>query len=703
MKINIFQPAIFLMNRLKFLKKFGLIFILFLLPLSVLLSYLIIDLNSNIKMKENQIKGLQYNIAIRSLIQHTQQHRGLSSIYLQGKDKSKDNILEKQREIQRDIKAIDTLDIKYDDVLKTKEYWIDIKNKLSSLESQVFSLTAANSFKKHSDIIANILDFNAHVADTSTIVLQQELYKYYLADTIINKLPITTEYMGKARAIGSGIIERKILSKEEQISMQNLNQSILTALKDSSRGMEIVFKSHPEIKNKLGESYSKSMSSAMSLVDIVNSKVLGPEIVNTDSKDYFTLATSSIDNVYKTLNSVSSLLDTMAKEEINNLIFQKNIVISIAVLVCILLVYLFIGFYLGINTTVFSIRKIANEIVAGDLSQRIDLDVRDETKYIMDDLNKISISFSNMIKLTQEVAKDVATSSETLSEISEETTCATNEITQVIQTVANNSEVQLENTVDVTNAMQDVTNKIQEIAISSALVDKSSKDMENKAEKGNEIVKGVISKMDSINLYVEESNNIIGSLNERSKDIGQIIQVIAEISSQTNLLALNAAIEASRAGEQGRGFTVVAEEVKKLAEQSSEASNRVSSLILDIQSDTIQSVERMKKVASEIKEGLGEVRKTGMTFSEILNAVKDVVLQTEEVSIASDYIYSNAEEVTNSLSEVTKIAENNSEVAQNVAAASEEQLASVEEISSAATRLSSRSIELKELISKFKI
>lgn len=698
----IFKPAILLMNRLKYLKKFGLIFMLFLLPLTMIMVFYTIQLNDNIKTSKSQLVGLHYNVAVRSLIQHTQQHRGLVSVYLGGNISLKDQITQKQLDIKKDITSIDELDAKYGTMLLSSAHWKDIKSQLTILEGKIYTLSLTEATTAHTILIAKMLTFNAEIADSSKLILEQHIDKYYLVDNIVSKLPRTTEYMGQSRAIGSGVAGKKSIAKLERTKLESLTQLITIALSDANRGMDTVYISHPEIKNKIGTSYSKAIDASSKLVDTVTKEILEADKITLNSADYYTFATNSINDVYTLLNSISSILDEMKQNEINTLTLQKNIVISIAVLICILLIYLFIGFYLSIKKTINVIEDTSNKIADGDLSQRIKYNIKDETKTIMDSLNKMTEAFSNIIVGTNTIATNVTSASNTLSEITEQETKAANEISQSIQDVATGAEDQLEKTVSVTRVMEEVSNGIQAIAESTYMVAESSKQMEIEAEKGNVVVSIVINKMDSINFHVEESNKIIHSLGDHSKNIGQIIEVITGIASQTNLLALNAAIEAARAGEQGKGFAVVAAEVKKLAEQSSKAANEISTLIKVIQTATLQSVDRMTKVASEVKEGLGDVKNTGDAFHRILNSAKGVVIQIQEVSAASEQISASSEEIMASLQEVSNIAKNTSLNSQNVASASEEQLASVEEITASASSLNVKANELKELIYKFK-
>ncbi|WP_160691329.1 methyl-accepting chemotaxis protein [Clostridium sp. C2-6-12] len=699
----LFKPAILLMNRLKFLKKFGLIFIISLLPMSLILINLVIQINNKIEVNNNQMIGLNYNSAIRSLVQHAQQHRGLSSTYLSGNISVKDQILAKQGEIQKDIESVDSLDNKYGTLLKTSSKWNDIKNQYIELEKNIFNLSVNDAISKQTQLIGKMLDLNSDVADTSYLILEQESYKYYLADNIVYKLPRTTEYMGQARALGSSVAAKKSATKDERFRLLYLSQTMSIALGDSQRGMNIIYDNYPEGKKILDETYVKASNSSKKLVDTINAELINSEEINIKSEDYYKSATNSIDDVYSLLNSVSNTYAEINQKDGKNLSFQRNILASVAIIATILIAYLFIGFYLAVKGTITVIQKSSSIVAEGDLSKYIEHDVKDETKLIIDSLNKIIEAFSNIIHNTKKVSNDVVSASTSLNEITEQTTEAINQTADAIQDIAAGADVQLKDTKDAAITIDEMASRIQGIAKSSLEVSKSSNEMELAAENGSSMINGAITKMNSINSHVEESSSIINNLGERSQSIGEIINTITEIASQTNLLALNAAIEAARAGEQGKGFAVVADEVRKLAEISSLSANQISELIKSMQEDTSKSVNQMNKVMVEVRDGVNAVEEAGRAFEKILDSTKGVVNQIKEISVVSKEIAESSEEATASLLKVSNVADKVSTNTQSVAAASEEQLASMEEVVSATEDLNSKAKELQEMIDKFKV
>jgi len=202
---------------------------------------------------------------------------------------------------------------------------------------------------------------------------------------------------------------------------------------------------------------------------------------------------------------------------------------------------------------------------------------------------------------------------------------------------------------------------------------------------------------------VTDTSNVVKRLEERSGEIDEITQAIGAISSQTNILAMNAAIEAARAGEQGRGFSVVASEVKKLAEQSKQSAEQIAKLIQDIKDDTMKAASAMERGAREVTEGLSVVDVTKEGFENIWRSVEKVAEQIQETSAVAQQMSASVEEVNASMENIAHLAKESTNYAQSVAGASEEQLASVEEVTTSAESLSQMAMELRSLIHKFKV
>ncbi|MGY4688596.1 methyl-accepting chemotaxis protein [Salibacterium sp. K-3] len=344
------------------------------------------------------------------------------------------------------------------------------------------------------------------------------------------------------------------------------------------------------------------------------------------------------------------------------------------------------------------------ELVAdGDLTGK-DLQVKskDEVGRLADNVNTMKEQLKGLLSQVRESAEMVSASSEELQASSEEASRSSEEISQSIQEVASGSESQTESINESVSSMEEVSRGVQEVAESATSVSEKAAAAMQKSKDGGENVKETLEKMRSIDESVQSSNEVNGSLNQRSQEIENILQVITSIAEQTNLLALNAAIEAARAGESGKGFAVVAEEVRKLAEESQSSSQQITNIIQDIQHDIENSTQSIEQVSSEVKEGLTLADGSQKSFEEIQHYTGLVAEQIENMAATSEEIAASSQQVSDSFQGIAQISKDNAGRTQSVAAASEEQLASSEEIDSSAQSLSSLAEELQTAVNKFK-
>ncbi|ALP35113.1 chemotaxis protein [Paenibacillus sp. IHB B 3084] len=327
-----------------------------------------------------------------------------------------------------------------------------------------------------------------------------------------------------------------------------------------------------------------------------------------------------------------------------------------------------------------------------------------------DDLGVVNSNFNDMVSHINSIMTKVKLTTDEVNEsakellaICEQNGINSNIINQNINEITKNIRSQEKATGDSARAMAEMASVIQNIAASSSTVAEEADSVEKRSNEGNEIVGKVSSQMHLITDTVTNTSRIIKLLDNRSQEIGNIIGTISGISSQTNLLALNASIEAARVGEEGKGFAVVASEVRKLAEQTAEATKQITPLIEEIQSEIGQAVKSMEQGNVEAQNGIIVAGQAGELFNSILQATKTVAWQIQEVSSATEEISAGTQEMTASAedlsSTVSKTASNSIHIVQTV----EEQKASLDSIIESSHKLSSMSEELQEITSYFKI
>jgi methyl-accepting chemotaxis protein len=365
-----------------------------------------------------------------------------------------------------------------------------------------------------------------------------------------------------------------------------------------------------------------------------------------------------------------------------------------------------IAYYISrkISIPVLAISASTREIAGGILSgPDIAVTNKDELREMAESFNQMKHNVRTLIQKASSTSKQVAASSEELYANAEQTAQTTTQVASTIQEVAVGSEHQTKGMNESKQTIEENAQAVHRIAEATASVSRSIDDVVEEAKQGQSVIIKTVGQMQNIQQSVKESASVIHTLEESSKEIGTIVQAIQQIADQTNLLALNAAIEAARAGEHGKGFAVVADEVRKLAEQSKQSTEHITALIAHIQKHTTQAVQSMIKGMEEVKYGTAIVNEVGQAFERIVALVEHVAQETQEVSASAEEISAGTEQITSSLGQLLLVSETIAHGTQNVAASSQEQLASMEEVTAAADSLSKLAQDLQNELSQFKV
>lgn len=379
----------------------------------------------------------------------------------------------------------------------------------------------------------------------------------------------------------------------------------------------------------------------------------------------------------------------------------KSIMITTIAILIALITAVFIS-----NNIIKPIRKLqtAMELAGnGDLTIKTTIQSKDELQELSDSFNAMVNNQLKTIKQVYAASDELAASSEEMAASTEQVSTSSTEVAESTHKLAKEAELGNYSIIETSKALLELSSLIQIAKNKATSADESSQFTLTTANEGKESVLNVINRMENIKTKMEETKAHISSLEHYSKEITTITDTITQIAEQTNLLALNAAIEAARAGEAGKGFAVVADEVRKLAEQSNKGAAEVANLIRLVTETTANTVMATEQSSQQVEDGVMAVTKAGNALEKIVEAVQKTVTDVNGIVSVTDNEVATSEKIVELIHSLATFIESTAASAQEVSASTEETSAAMETIASATEQINAMALELKTSMDKFKL
>ncbi len=588
-------------------------------------------------------------VALNKVVQLTQTHRGMSAGALSGNE-----ALAARRPGMRDqvVKSMDALD----SAIKAAgasaailSSWSELKQRWSALEPRISGaqIKAPESTKLHTQLISGLLTLNEELLSEFGLSLDPDPDVYFLIQASLVNVPWLTENLGIMRAQGSTFLTQAALPPEGRATLQALSKRATEVKGEMVRNLRRATDINASMKTALGERAQTSLTAADKALALADLALISASEIKHPAAEYFDEFTRTIDGLYE-FNGLAMKSLTDALDARVNALQRAEILVLVLLLVGMgAAIGLALAFVRSITGPVSQAVSVASAVAEGNLTVEVKVQGSNELGQLMQALAKMRDHLSTVVTSVRQGSEGVATASAQIAAGNHDLSSRTESQASALEQTA--------------ASMEELSATVKQNADSARQANQLAMNASTVAIKGGDVVSQVVDTMKGIN--------------ESSRRISDIIQVIDGIAFQTNILALNAAVEAARAGEQGRGFAVVASEVRSLAGRSAEAAKEIKALI----SASVQRVEQ----------GTALVDNAGTTMTEVVNSIRRVTDIMGEISAASNEQSLGVSQVGEAVTQMDQVTQQNA--------------ALVEEMAAAATSLKSQAQELVQTVAVFKL
>ncbi|WP_442854458.1 methyl-accepting chemotaxis protein [Bacillus sp. FJAT-29937] len=374
------------------------------------------------------------------------------------------------------------------------------------------------------------------------------------------------------------------------------------------------------------------------------------------------------------------------------------------VIACLILIVLVFILLKRMLREIPQVTNVMEQLALGNLSLvELEPKSKDEIGQLVTSTNQLNQNLREIVSQINRVSETLSSQSEELTQSANEVKTGSEQVASTMQELAAGSETQANNASDLSTGMSNFADKVQEANENGYRIEANSKVVLSMTKDGSELMKNSILQMEKIDNIVRDSVNKVQGLDKHSQEISNLVTVIKDVADQTNLLALNAAIEAARAGEHGKGFAVVADEVKKLAEQVSHSVINITDIVGSIQKESGLVSESLLVGYKEVEQGKAQIESTGETFRGISEAVTEMVNSIATIAENLGEIATSSQEMNGAIQEIASVSEESAAGVEETSASSQEISSIMEEIAGSSDQLAKLAEELNGLVGHFKL
>nr|WP_246238052.1 methyl-accepting chemotaxis protein [Alkalicoccus luteus] len=390
----------------------------------------------------------------------------------------------------------------------------------------------------------------------------------------------------------------------------------------------------------------------------------------------------------------------------NQSLFEQSRVLMIAAAVAAVLAAAGLGIFLGrsIGGAAGKVSDYMKAVAAGDLTREpLHVNRKDELGELMASANSMQRNLKDVLRGVTEASQDVTQNSEELLQSVDEMRNGSEQVASTMEELASGAELQAGSAGTLAESIEAFLDQIESSRLAGEAASTETKAADEAAEIGRERRVSSLASMEEIHEAVRAAVDDVRGLDEKTKNITSLVDMIQGVADQTNLLALNAAIEAARAGEHGRGFAVVADEVRKLAEQVSVSVAEITSIVHAIQQESAVVAAGLEGGFKKAEAGAEQVRLTGEAFETVQKAAAASAERMQELTGRLAEVTAGSGKIRSSISEVASVSQQSAAGIEETAASTEQSLSSMEEIASSSSDLARLAENLQEKVQQFQL
>ncbi|XBD30705.1 methyl-accepting chemotaxis protein [Pseudomonas anguilliseptica] len=674
---TVLYPAIALMNRLSFGMKFSLISVLFFLPMLVTNFYLVRDsyrqfvstqealesidlLGESLTLRRN-LEDFVDLIEVNAMIGQSGQAGDLEArlIKLQG---GISEALQGMAAVVREPEQIEEFNSKRDQLIAE----LGAVQAETSLQGKI---ALAEKLLGSSQVFIKLVAAQAGLSQDRQGSVRQ-MIELVTVDT-----PKVTAVLSEGRAVGAYSLAQGFLNSSASTTFDELLLELEKLHAEYGLNLQASLNSSAQARTELASQAASSLETLKSTAVLFEDKVVIADSLDTPWAQFYADISGAMEQTYQLNDAVLVFLDKQLQVRLEGNRTQMVLLVAALLVVFLLIVYLYGGFYVSIRTTLKKLGQVMNQVAAGDMTVSFKAQSQDELGELGQVFNETVSKIHQLIERVGQTVVEVERQADRVQEVSGESNQAV---------VGQRGQIDL-----IATAMNQMSATAQEVAHSAAAAVGSAQSVNDETVSGRALVESQVGSIQRLAGEIDQSVAVINKLASDSASISQVLDVIKGIAEQTNLLALNAAIEAARAGEQGRGFAVVADEVRNLAKRTQQSTEEIESMIAKLQSGVGAAVKAMNASHQMADTTVNESGKVQQALENILGAVGMIVDQNQQIATAAEEQTAVAQDIDQNIVEISQAGERTAEGASQTEQASRE--------------LSGLVARLKQLIGAFRV